>query len=447
MWPNLPVFCRRRQIEPKNLLENSIGEYARLGRSVGQKLKFLMISTFYPPYNFGGDGIFVYRLSNELARRGHQVDVLHCIDAYNFFADEGPWGKYPNHARVTVHPLKSPFGFVSPLLTQQTSYSFFKRKKIKSLIAHKNFDIIHFHNPSLIGLEVLTYGNAIKFYTLHEHWLVCPMHTLWRYSKEICTNRTCISCQIFGKRPVQWWRYSSVMQSALSHIDAFISPSFFAKTNHQQLGLNNPITHIPHFLPTSEDGRNNSLQHGQPYFLFVGRLEKFKGVQNLINVFRNYKKCDLLVAGNGGYATALRKLAADVQNVVFLGRCSYRALRSLYRNALAVIVPSIVYEVFGFIVIEAFAMGTPVIANNLGALKELIEQSGGGFTYSTDEELVNHMEKIRLNPNLRQLLGHKGYQAYRNYWSENYHVNRYYQLIREVSVHKNFNNPAIEGLD
>ena len=45
-------------------------------------LRFCMITTFYPPYNCGGDGIFVHQLSNELARRGHQVDVIHCIDAY-----------------------------------------------------------------------------------------------------------------------------------------------------------------------------------------------------------------------------------------------------------------------------------------------------------------------------------------------------------------------------
>ena len=45
-----------------------------------------MITTFYPPYNFGGDGVFVQRLSNELARRGHLVEVIHCTDAYRLAA-------------------------------------------------------------------------------------------------------------------------------------------------------------------------------------------------------------------------------------------------------------------------------------------------------------------------------------------------------------------------
>jgi glycosyltransferase involved in cell wall biosynthesis len=45
-------------------------------------LRFCMITSFYPPYNYGGDGIYVHGLSNALAERGHQVHVIHCLDAY-----------------------------------------------------------------------------------------------------------------------------------------------------------------------------------------------------------------------------------------------------------------------------------------------------------------------------------------------------------------------------
>lgn len=404
-----------------------------------------MITTFYPPYNFGGDGIFVYRLSNELARQGHMVHILHCIDSYQLFQKDS-WGEYPNHPNITVHPLKTRLGFLSPLLTQQTGYAFLKRNRIKSLIAENNFDVIHYHNTSLIGLEVLTYGTSLKFYTMHEHWLVCPMSTLWKYGKAICKKRDCIQCQILGRRPIQWWRYSGMMKKSLSHIDMFISPSTFAKRKHHELGLNVPITHIPHFLSTSEKNEYNAFQCSRPYFLFVGRLEKIKGLQNLIVLFRKYKECDLLVAGDGGYADALGNLAADVRNVKFLGRCAYEVLQSLYRKALAVIIPSVGYEVFGLAVIEAFAMRAPVIVNNTGALPELVGQSGGGFIYNTDEELVEQMEKIRLNPDLRQSLGDKGYRAYRAYWSESHHSNQYYKLIREVAAQKNLASRAIEAL-
>ncbi len=45
-------------------------------------LRICMVTTFYPPYNFGGDGIVVERLAAELADRGHHVEVIHCVDAF-----------------------------------------------------------------------------------------------------------------------------------------------------------------------------------------------------------------------------------------------------------------------------------------------------------------------------------------------------------------------------
>jgi len=240
------------------------------------------------------------------------------------------------------------------------------------------------------------------------------------------------------------------MQKALSHIDAFISPSIFTKKKYQEHGLNAPVVFIPNFLPTSanNDGppEDSSFQYTRPYFLFVGRLEIIKGVQNLIPIFRQYRKCDLLVAGDGKYAGSLRHLAAGVQNIKFLGWLSYKKLRRLYWDALAVIVPSVWCEVFGLIVIEAFAERTPVIVNNSGALAELVTQSGGGFIYNNADQLIEYMEKLRLDPNLRNLLGAKGYQSYGKYYTEQYYIKRYYKLIQELAARRNIKDPAVDAL-
>ena len=49
-----------------------------------------MITTFYPPYSFGGDGNFVQALSRGLAARGHSVDIIHCVDSYQSLAASAP---------------------------------------------------------------------------------------------------------------------------------------------------------------------------------------------------------------------------------------------------------------------------------------------------------------------------------------------------------------------
>ena len=267
-------------------------------------LRFCMITTFYPPYNFGGDGIFVHRLSNELARRGHQVDVIHCTDAYRFLARQEPTGTYDNHPNVTVHGLKSRFGFLSPLATQQTGFPFFKSGQIQRIL-EKGFDVIHYHNISLVGgPKILEYGQGIKLYTMHEHWLVCPTHILFRFNRAPCMRPHCFLCNLTYKRPPQWWRYFGLLEAAVKHVDTFISPSHFTKDKHHQMGLNIPIVHLPNFVPpvelsssTVEEAIGEALN--EPYFLFVGRLEKLKGLQTLIPVFRHYQKAQLLIAGTG----------------------------------------------------------------------------------------------------------------------------------------------------
>ncbi|MCP4405722.1 MAG: glycosyltransferase family 4 protein [bacterium] len=413
-------------------------------------LRFLMIGTFYPPYSFGGDGISLHRLCNELAARGHTIDVVHCRDAYEILEKRGPKGVYPNHENIRVYSLKSPVGFLSPLLTQQTGYALFKRKKIQALIAENSYDVIHYQNISLIGLDAFTFGDAIKLYQVHEFWLVCPMHVLWKYNREICVKRNCFRCQIQGKRPVQWWRYTKLMQRALSHIDRFLSPSRFAIDTHHEFGLDLPMTHLPNFLPRSlnhsQPSQEPPIRHERPYFLFVGRLEKIKGLQHVIPVFRRYSHADLLVAGDGAYAAALQNLAQNIPNVKFLGRVSYQQLQGLYRNACAVIVSSICYEIFPLILPEAFAERTPVIVNNAGSLPEIVRQSGGGFIYNAPEELFAYLEKFRLSPRLRDELGNKGYQAYLKYWTEAAHIDRYYQLIKEIAERKKINTPGIKAL-
>ncbi len=409
-----------------------------------------MITTFYPPYNFGGDGIYVYRLSNELARRGHRVDVIHCEDAYALLQSNGVGSDYPNHENVKVHKLKSRASVMSPLLTQQTGIPFFKGKKIKKLLDENQYDVIHFHNMSLIGITALRYvRDAVRLYTTHEHWLVCPMHVLWKFNREVCTKKSCTLCMLAARRPPQLWRHTGLMEKTLRHVDCFIAPSRFTLAKHLETHPDISITHIPHFLPKPEEANEISVPtpppaEGRLYFLYVGRLEKIKGVQNLIPVFQNRPDYDLLVAGDGEYRQELVELAGNARNVKFLGKLNYEKLKELYRGAVAVVVPSICYETFGMIIIEAFSMKTPVIVNNLGALPEVVEDSGGGFIYNDLDDLALAMDKLTKETGLRSQLGMKGYEAYLKYWTEDVHILQYMNLIHETQEkHLNKSNSVV----
>ena len=81
-----------------------------------------MVTTFYPPFNFGGDGITVRRLANALAEAGHHVEIAHCVDAFDMLRPAGvpAGGEYDDHPAIVHHPLRSRAGRLSPLITQQT---------------------------------------------------------------------------------------------------------------------------------------------------------------------------------------------------------------------------------------------------------------------------------------------------------------------------------------
>jgi glycosyltransferase involved in cell wall biosynthesis len=390
-------------------------------------MTFCMVSTFYPPYHFGGDATYLARLVDALARRGHEVDVIHDRDAYHLAHPGEPEGPAPSAANgVRVHTLSSRARRLSPLITHQTGRP---KAAVRTLLERGAYDVVHFHNASLIGARAFAYGNALKLYTTHEHWLVCPLSLLWKFDREVCTRRACVSCMVRAKRPPQWWRYTGLLERALPHIDTFISPSRFTRDTHRQWGLDLPFEVLPYFVPQPAGDVAAERPWPRPYFLFAGRLVHIKGLQTILPIMQAYPDADLLVAGDGPDAPALRALAGDSPRIHFLGAQPYDRLRALYRDAIALIMPSICYEVFGIVLLEAFVERTPVIVRRLGGMPEAVEDSGGGLTYETDAELIDAMRRLQQDRPFRDALGAAGHAAYRRLWSDEPHLDGYFDII------------------
>ena len=255
---------------------------------------------------------------------------------------------------------------------------------------------------------------------MHDYWLVCPTHALFRFNRAPCIQPYCFLCTLVYKRPPQLWRYGGQLAAAVKHVDAFIAPSLTSQLKHQQLGLNARIVHLPNFVPmppVSSRGLNqpDGSPPASPYFLFVGRLERLKGLQTIIPVFLRYTNAQLWIAGTGSEEPSLRQLASGSTNIRFLGPQSGQQLDVLYRQAVAVIYPSVSFQAglpapttgrgAPLVIMEAFSQQTPVIASNTGRIPALIQQTGGGLVYSTEQELVTFMDRLLTDPLFRSELG------------------------------------------
>jgi glycosyltransferase involved in cell wall biosynthesis len=405
-------------------------------------MKFCMLTSFFGKHSFGGDSAYVDRLSRALARRGHDVHVIYCEEAFDLVRGDYPPRSYQPPEGVSVHGLRTGWGPISPLWTQQTGGPGPKWPAIQRLMHQIKPDVVHFHNLSLIGGPGLIrkdFGSAVKFMTAHEHWLVCPMHVLWKSDDTLCRESACHRCSIAQGRPPQWWRETSAMEKGLQELDRLIVPSESAAEEHRRRGINRKIDTLPYFLPDDWPfarrlrGQAGSTDNTtRPYFLCVGRAEKIKGFQEVIGLMRHLPGADLRIAGHGGYLPELKKLAAGLQNVRFEGLVEGESLRRLFRDARAVVVPSLVPETFGYVVLESFAQGRPVLGRDLGALPGILRSSGGGRTFDDQKSLLAQMNFYLNQPELADADGQRGHRAILSKYNEENHLNQYFQWINEA---------------
>ncbi len=397
-------------------------------------LRFCFPTTFYPPHSFGGDAIAVQRLARALVTRGHAVTVIHDVDAFSVVSGTRVGMLEPvDDDGVEMIPLRSRTGRISPLLAQQTGQPMVHRATLRRIFEQRRFDVVNFHNSSLIGGPGIfsLAGPSTRVYTAHEHWLVCPTHVLWRHKREVCPARQCVRCQLRYRRPPQLWRFGNGLKKHLEEIDLFIAMSDFSARKHAEFGFRREMAVLPPFsdLPASAD--DGASPHNRPYFFFAGRLEEIKGLQDVIPQMPSLPGVDLLVAGDGSYRPELERNAGP--QVRFLGAAGRSELSRLYRHAIATIAPSVTYETFGLTLIESFACGTPVIARRLGPFPEIVDACGGGLLFTTPEELGDAMRRIVGDSVLRARLGDGARKGCVDRWSEDVVVPAYLELVTRAS--------------
>jgi glycosyltransferase involved in cell wall biosynthesis len=395
-------------------------------------IRFCLVSTFYPPEGTGGDAVQVERLAHLLAGRGHDVTVVHSADARRPLPGRTST-KPRSDGPVKVVPIKSPAGKLAPLAMHLSGKPMLSAGAIEKALEGP-YDVIHFHNTSLLGGPgVFGMGQAsLKLYTAHDEWLVRPGHGHWRSGGMACERKRCAACALGLGRPPQMWRHGSFLARSLTALDAVIVPSRASAEAHSRFADLVPIEQIPHFVPPAPVAVRP--ERNRPYFLYVGRHERHKGLESLIAAFRRRRSEDLLIAGAGSQTSELRAAAADLPHVHFLGWQDREELDALYRGALAVITPSLGHEAFGLAPVEAFTRGTPAIVRGARALAELVEESGAGFTYSTDAELHGALDLMARDEAMRETLGERGRAAHLERWTPEVHLRRYMELIEELAA-------------
>ncbi len=399
-------------------------------------MKLCMVTTFYPPYSFGGDGVFVQQLARDLVQAGHEVHVIHCTDAWRTVSGRSELDV--NHQGesddgVIVHSLESRIGRLSALITQQTGRPGPKRRHISDVLA-QGFDVVNFHNISLVGGPgVLGMGKAPRIFTLHEHWWVCPTHILHKYTGELCEEAACLRCTLAHGTPPQAWRASKKwMAHCLKNVDLILSPSEFTAERHrrwmQAAEVDVALKILPEYTVPLEPPGALEVDLPDRFFLYVGRLSRAKGVDSMLAAFAQRPDYPLVVVGESDDG---RPLPPDQSNVRFVGRVERKQLGDYYEKAQALVFPSLCAETFGLTAVESLSCGTPVIARASGGVADTINPEVG-VLYEQESGLLDALDQFWLNPSLSEGLRSACLARYASRYTRETYLESYLSIIRQL---------------
>jgi glycosyltransferase involved in cell wall biosynthesis len=393
-----------------------------------ESLRFILTSSFYPPYHIGGADLHVNYLARELVKRGHEVHVLHSIDAYR--VKRGKKRLEPVEDGVFVHPIETPFS-LSSYAAYVSGASRAVTRLFANLVEEVRPDVVHHHNVSLLGYNILARrGSYLNLYTAHDFWLICPNSTLLRRGSQLCDSASCMFCNVSSKRPPQLWRYRESFKNAIRDLDVLIAPSNYLKEKIA-CKLNIKATTIPNFVPNPPDSIQSS--GFSDFFLFAGRLETYKGVLQLVSAFKELgKRSDhrLIIVGTGSLEGAIRqwiKRNDSLHNIIQFGWMSQDLLYGLLKDASALLVPSISPENCPLVALEALSVGTPVIASRVGGLPEIVEKVDKRLLFESSNGLLDILSRFEGNEDL----SFRVRQVYREYYSPDTFIKRYMNLIKE----------------
>ena len=218
-------------------------------------------------------------------------------------------------------------------------------------------------------------------------------------------------------------------------IDRFIALNPFTAGKMVEGGITEPgrLRVLGNFSPNTIPPARSSQQRA-PYVLFVGRLSDEKGVDVLIDAAAQVPELGVKIAGDGPQEGALRARAAGLPNVEFLGRVEGERKFQLMREARAVAFPSVCYENFSLVLLEALSVGTPIIASRLGGLPTILNEGADSLFFAPGDanSLAERLRQALANPELMLQLGKRGLEVTLQEYTEARHYQRLTDIQAEV---------------
>ncbi|MCA1806718.1 MAG: glycosyltransferase family 4 protein, partial [Actinobacteria bacterium] len=325
------------------------------------------------PYNiFAGGGVqeCVFAIREELINRGHSVYII--TPKPRSSTTKNP----PDGVRFVGHAAK----LKSFHTTAQISASA-DNDVIDSVLQEYDFDILHFHEPwvPFVSRQILSRSNTCNVATFHAK---LPENRMNRTIEKVITPYT--------KSIIKYLHELTAVSSAAS--------DYIASLTYRDIAI------IPNGIDLKKYtsvARKPKASSKAKTIVFIGRLERRKGVMYLIKAFEELVKVDkdveLHIAGAGPDTRRLRSYVEDygIERVTFHGYVSEQKKIELMRNATVLCSPALYGESFGIVLLEAMALGVPIVAGDNPGYRSVMKQRGS-LSIINPKDTASFMIRLQL---------------------------------------------------
>ena len=373
------------------------------------------------PYDFaypGGVANHIFALERQFTRMGHEVKVIAPASrAVSAFGDR-------------FIPIGKPRAIPASGSITRITISLRLASRIKAVLEKENFDIIHLHEPfmPMLCTAVLRFSNTANVGTFHAF----NGSPGYNFGKPISTI-------ILKRRLRKLHGKIAVSKPAMEFAGKYVPGYYNVIPNGVDLEHFSPdVSPIDRFC----DGKIN--------ILFVGRLEKRKGLGYLLKAYQRVKEeianSRLIIVGPGirlrrKYEKQVRR--SGLEDVVFTGHVDYDELPRYYKTADIFCAPATGRESFGIILLEAMAVGKPIVASNVGGYASIVAHGVDGLLVppKDDKELARALVSLMIDEPLRQRMGAMGKRKAQDYSWERIAkeiLNYYRRILSEPPWEKRF---------
>lgn len=317
-------------------------------------------------------------------------------------------------------------GIKKLLLPFTSVFSLRSYREVKKLIEDNYVDVVHVHNTLTLVSPSVYYAafrcNVPVVQTMHNFRLLCPGGSFFMEDEgngHICEQ--CVSKGLSCAVRNSCYRHSkaqTIVSAAVLKIHRMLGTykkiNFICLTEfnrYKLLMLNNGRKKIinparvyvkPNFTyDLAETMGKLSDTHGSisgRYYVYVGRLEKLKGTELLVDAFAKLPDRKLVIMGNGPLEETLKKRIADngYKNIVMAGRVTGEDYVKFLGGAQAVISSSQCYETFGMSIAESYSLSVPAIAGDIGNIGDIVKEGVTGihFQYDSPDALIGAVKRF-----------------------------------------------------